>query len=284
MNRIKEEIGNKKEKFSQLQKDLKNQTNRLEVLEEELLEGRAELVATSGLLEQNENMRKKIQAEEQEKAKMVLEAELKEQREQLSLETQGVRNEVEKQFAEEIGNLRGQVISCKSIIEEKDKELKTLREENDNYAHYIESIESKLVDAEAQLDHHTLHQHKLEEPLEEASEKKTKTEQQALHRAMSENVNNDERGAASATAAPVESSTTSNSTVDEIQFSVFSSLMDEFQTERDGFDQKIKDLQEVIQNATTDILYLTQENHSLRKMLKSATIYEPRIIPNQAKI
>ena len=37
--------------------------NRLEVLEEELIDGRAELVATSGILEQNENIRNKIQVE-----------------------------------------------------------------------------------------------------------------------------------------------------------------------------------------------------------------------------
>merc|ERR1711916_201549 len=56
-------IEKKKKRYLQIQSRYKKQKERLEVLEEELIDGRAELVATSGILEQNENIRNKIQEE-----------------------------------------------------------------------------------------------------------------------------------------------------------------------------------------------------------------------------
>ena len=80
-----------------------------------------------------------------------------------------------------------------------------------------------------------------------------------------------------------ETFSSSSTDVNEIKFTVFSNLMDEFQKERDTSNQKILELQGIIQAATKDVVHLSQENSMLREKLTSATIYEPKILPTRSK-
>eukprot|EP01038_Epipyxis_sp_PR26KG_P015951 gene15951-21644_t len=63
-------------KFTEKRDALKRMRTRLEQVEEEITDERAELVATAGLLSQNDKLREQIQEEEREKMKTTFEAEI----------------------------------------------------------------------------------------------------------------------------------------------------------------------------------------------------------------
>ena len=90
-----------------------------------------------------------LQEEERLRAQTTLEAELEAQRERLKKETEGVRNDVERQFAEEIGSLREKIISLSASLEEAQKEKVNIKEGLTRMEEYVVVLEERLSGAEA---------------------------------------------------------------------------------------------------------------------------------------
>ena len=70
---------------------LKTTKDRLGAVDEEITDERAELVATAGLLDQNDKLRAQIQAEEREKMSVLMEEEIAQQRQKMEQEFAAVR-------------------------------------------------------------------------------------------------------------------------------------------------------------------------------------------------
>jgi isopentenyl diphosphate isomerase/L-lactate dehydrogenase-like FMN-dependent dehydrogenase len=86
--------------------ELKVDKERLIMIDTEIEEERAELVATAGLLDENDKLRKEIQLEEREKAKEMIKAELAE-----------ARKNIDSEIEQERGNIQGEMAVLNSTID-----------------------------------------------------------------------------------------------------------------------------------------------------------------------
>ncbi len=89
---------------------------RLETIDDEITDERAELVATAGLLNQNDKIREQIQQEEREKMQEEFVVELSKAREILDEERKNVRETIHSELADEMEGLRGEILKLKSLI------------------------------------------------------------------------------------------------------------------------------------------------------------------------
>jgi chromosome segregation ATPase len=147
MAALLETIEKQRERFSAVKTQLKLYKERLFEIDTDLTEERAELVATSGLLEQNEQIRAKIQEEEQAKAKALLDAAIEAEREKLRQESLGDRSEVERRHAEELSALREALAQVRSDLDGALQRVASMEQANQSLTAYAESlvIENKLL-------------------------------------------------------------------------------------------------------------------------------------------
>lgn len=261
MASLLEAIEKQRERFSAIKTQLKMYKERLFEIDEELTQERAELVATSGLLEQNEQMRNKIQEEERVKAKAALDLAIEAERERLRQEL-GERTEVEQRHAEELSSLRSQLVQTRSELEGARQRIVSLEVETIEQKRYAESLEIRLSDAEA-------------------AKEQTQAE---LDEALTVIENFREQTQASVAGQGLHVDTYhSEADVNEQKFNVFCSLMDAFKKERRQTDIKIAGLQKCLRDATIDLLNTLQENSKLKQQMHELVTWEPRLLPSQVK-
>lgn len=124
--------------------------HRLDTIEDELTDERAELVATAGILNQNDKLREQIQQEEREKLKVEFEGELSKARQHLDLERQNVRETLDSEYQQERERLKSEIKLLKSLLsaeEAKNAEISTRNQQGQEYA---EGLENRLVASEVE--------------------------------------------------------------------------------------------------------------------------------------
>ena len=139
-----EKIEGDRLRFTEKRDALKQMKDRLEKIEVEITDERAELVTTSGLLNQNDKIREQIQQEEREKMKIELEKEILNTRKKLAEERQNVENDIEKKYIEELDQSKAQILQYKTV-------LKAVEDKNGENVGRIQELEEVVDDLENKL-------------------------------------------------------------------------------------------------------------------------------------
>jgi chromosome segregation ATPase len=123
---------------------------RLDTIEDELTDERAELVATAGILNQNDKLREQIQQEEREKMKVEFESELQKAKQNLDLERQNVRETLDSEYQGERDRLKSEIKLLRSLLHAEETKNAELSGRNKQATEYAEDLESRLVASEVE--------------------------------------------------------------------------------------------------------------------------------------
>ena len=253
-------IENKREQWKTLKEELKTKRERLDTVELEITDERAELVATAGLLDQNDKIRAQIQEEEREKAKELIEKEIEDTKKRLEEEQGQKITDATERIADLEAQLKTKILS----ISELESNIKDKDEEIVSYKKYSEDMEEKLASAQAESEEH---EHEL-----------TQAKAQ-LDELMSKGVQLGE-GTASVTEeelAELKSLRLKTQAFEEEKYTLFKSLMDKFEVERQEMDKKYQQCHNLLTKANKDLMYLYQNREELKTSLNAALYWEPPV-------
>ena len=251
------EIESLREKWKDNRETFKSLKKRLEQVEEEITDERAELVATTGLLEQNDKIRKSIQEEERAKARATIDAELEAAKSKLENERSNLKNEIEREMNDNLTKLTERISELTVALSERDETLNSQEKQINEMKQYSDSLEEQLTEAvvfteSAQAD--------------AASREKMERELEALRK---------ENEKLKIEAATINEA--GSTVMREEKYSLFKKMMNFFEEERTNMNTRYNELQHVLKQATKDITYLAKENESLRSELAQAVAYEAPI-------
>eukprot|EP00903_Cladosiphon_okamuranus_P019220 g17674.t1 len=226
-------------------------------LEARLTEERAELVASNGLLDQNERLRAAIVAEEREKfqseKEALVEAAVQEEKRRL-LEQ---REDMEKSADE----IRAGFNQREALLEGKIKKLELEARESearsDVHKHEREDLENRLAEAEVALDYAQA----------EATELRGKIQAKDAEIVELQSM------AKSSSSGRDLDGTTGEAQKDQ-EYELFKGLMGAFDEERRRFRARLREQELLMQDAVRDMLYLKQRNDELELQLKRAAEWE----------
>lgn len=248
-------IEDKRERWKSNKDQYKATKKRLEKVEEEIQDERAELVTTTGLLEANDAIRQKIIAEEREKAKAIIDGELHKARAKLAAEKEGLRSDLEKEMNGELSRLTEENATLSNSLQEKNNEMHALQAQLNESKHYGERMEEKVASLEVD-----------EERASNDAEARARLEVQV-----------EELKANRARLLEDQSQLRSNGQMlgKEEKYALFKTMMDAFETERQAMAKKCSELQRLLRGATRDLAFIADENQRLQRDLRLALTYEP---------
>lgn len=268
---------------------------RLQKIEVEITEERAELVATAGVLQQNDKLREQIQEEERNKMQIELERELAAAREKLEEEKLAARENISLQMKEEVEAYKTEIKMLKASLKletQKNTEdaarIKSLQE-------YSESLESRLADSEVAQESAQDEIHQLQDKLSTAENKLSLLIQENAAQSqeiliLNENLQRNTELLVQKYEKQIEDS----------KFELFTNLMNTFQEERKVLESRHHHTQRLLAQATKvsprpnssffsfllirlllvspqDLMHLAQRNQELETALNQAIYYEPTI-------
>lgn len=132
-----------------------------------MTEERAELVATAGILNQNDKLREQIQQEEREKMKVEFEEELLKAKQNLDLERQNVRETLASEYQQEREQLRSEVKLLKSLLHAEETKNAEFAARDKQATEYAEDLESRLVASEVEKEELQVEVTRLKQEVEE---------------------------------------------------------------------------------------------------------------------
>lgn len=246
------EVETQKAKWIEKRDALKVLKAKIQQTEENIDSAKADLVVAHGLLDQNDKLRQKIHEEERKKARDQIAKELNDARAKLDEEREAVRGSIEAEVAEEIARIRKELEECQNKLSNTEEEKRRLFEQNEELRDYSEKLENRLADAEAmheaaqvtitslyeELQEKETLQERISKSDEERNELLQKFEQDlsALKRKLDEEF---------------ETKLALQLRANEDQkYTMFKSLMDSFSEERHALENKNKDLQKLLNQAT----------------------------------
>lgn len=261
---------------------VKKGKERLAQIDEEMQDERGELVATTGLLDQNDKLRAQIQAEEREKARERIEAEMTAARQQFDLERAGVRGSVEEELGAEMQSLRMQLAECQTKLAAEQTKTSDLTDKVSRFKEYADGLELKLADAEVGQE---------TAQAEVARLLKVTAEVDDLHSQIDKLIGD---SLAAQTAAATELAQALQMKKDlsvefedlkashvklaeDQKYEIFRVTMDAVAKERLVMEKKIEESKTLLGVAVKDILFLSQENSRLRESVGRAVLWEPTI-------
>lgn len=227
---------------------LKSMKKTLAGIEESIATEKAELVATHGLLDQNDKLREKIQEEEREKARERIAIEIEEAKQQLAREKDTVRSTIEAEMAEKVSQLNAELMECKTklsnAVKAKEQESRKVAEIDE----YCDKLEKRLADSEALYEQAQGEIESLQRQIEEM----TSAEVQAAKDREMQAVAEQERAKALSDAAAAETSRIAElkRQHEEEKYAMFKSLMDAFAAEREQLEGRNTELQQLLSQAT----------------------------------
>jgi len=240
-------IEEKRVSWGQMKQSMKEMKDRLAKIDEEITDERAELVATAGLLDQNDKLRDQIQAEERERAKNMIEAEIAAAKSALATES-GNAVEQNAVLTSKLEKLQIEIGQLKMQVEEKEKEVEVQNK-------YANGLEEKLTDAEVLLEAAQ------QEIATRDAEIKTNTEKVAQHSTMQ---------------SELEVLRSKVEKLESGRFDMFRSMMDQFNVERKELLQRYRLSQDLLKEATQDVMHLASQNNKLEQALEQALVWEPK--------
>ncbi|CAM9240011.1 unnamed protein product [Ectocarpus sp. 12 AP-2014] len=224
-------------------------------LDARLTEERAELVASNGLLDQNERLRAAIVAEEREKFQSEKEALVEAAVEEEKRRILEQKEEMEKSADE----IREGFLRKEALLEGKIKKLELEGRESDarSEAHMNdkEELENKLAEAEVALDYAQA----------EVAELRGKITAKDTEIAEAKSARGGGGGGTDAEGEEARK--------DE-EYEIFKALLGAFDEERRRFRARLREQELLMQDAVRDMLYLKESNDELRLKLKQAADWD----------
>eukprot|EP01033_Poteriospumella_lacustris_P010142 gene10142-7232_t len=265
-------IDQDRQKFTEKKQGMNLAKQRLNKIEVEITEERGELVATAGILNQNDKIREQIQQEERQKLQEEFEKELADAKDRLEKERLEVRENINSELQGEMEKLRTEIKMLQSL--KKIEENKNL-EWNERYKalhEYADDLEGKLADSLATQETLSTDCERLAQELQEKTGLSTSlqeeneslsTEASRLRREMQEQ---QERMVAE-----------HRKMLEDSKFDIFAKMMDQLQEERKMYEARHAQTQKLLAQATQDIMHLAAKNAELEIALQQAILYEPPI-------
>ena len=241
-----------KESWIKVKAESKQVKEDLLSVEEEITDERAELVATAGLLDQNDKLRSQIQEEERAKAKLLIEKEIADAKAALQLEYGDAGHE----SVERIAILEGQLSEAKIAEADATSKLEELQGQLAESKKYASGLEEQLTDADVARETHENDITVLKEQLQKAQDHMAEDAagtQDLMD--LREKVENSEKE----------------------KFQLFSALMANFEKERAQLVERYVSSQNLLAKASMDLVYCQQEILELKKELHDALSFEPII-------
>jgi chromosome segregation ATPase len=225
--------------------NMKEWKSRLSLIDDEVTTEKAELVATAGLLDQNDKLRSQIQAEERDRARKQIEEEMLKAKQELQAEA-----------GSELQEKSGRILELETTLEKNNVQMGDLKleiSERDktiaNLEKYSNSLEEKLTDAEVLL---------------EAAEKDNAVMAQ-------ENAAN---GAKGEMQSEIDELHGKLALFEDTKYNMFESLMNQFQEDRRNLVGRHKATQGLLATAMKDVLHLAEENTRLKELLQDSITFE----------
>lgn len=148
MSSLLTQIEEDRSKWLQMRENIKKMKDRLSEIEELMTEERAELVATAGILDQNDKIRSQIQEEERQKAQQVIAEEVQRLRESVEKERLQVRGSLEEEMKSELQHWKEEVADIQKMwqqeIQRKEEALALYKQSQSE----AEIFENRLAEAE----------------------------------------------------------------------------------------------------------------------------------------
>mmetsp|Transcript_5640 Transcript_5640/g.12401 ORF Transcript_5640/g.12401 Transcript_5640/m.12401 type:complete len:722 (-) Transcript_5640:345-2510(-) len=141
-------IENSRLQYTEKRDSLKRIKARLDIIEDEITDERAELVATAGLLNQNDKLREQIQAEERQKMKVEFEGEMLKAKQKLDEERQNVRETLSSELEQQMEALASEIKLLRSLLGVEETKNTELTQRHTQVQDYAESLEQRLADSE----------------------------------------------------------------------------------------------------------------------------------------
>ena len=257
-----------RQQYTEQRTALKKLKERLDLIEIELTDERGELVATTGLLSQNDKLREQIQVEEREKMRVQLEQEMLKQKSLMDEERKNVRETISSELEKEMQDLRSEAAKLKSQLTLEQTKCAEYAQQEKLGQEYAEELEQRLADSEVEIEESRGEQAKLLsriQALVDEREQHSRAEQQ-LRNELDE-VYSDQ----------IHAEADIDRRIEEAKFEVFSQLMDMFERERYSLHTDHMNTKRLLKQAVEDIGYLTARNTELSQSLERAIQYEPTI-------
>jgi len=257
-----------KNEWVKRREELKALKENLDVIEEEITSERGELVATAGLLDQNDKLRAQIVEEERSKAKELIEQEVAKARALLDIEKSALEGDLETKHSEKILELKETIKLLEMKVENLQHSNNDVMSKSKTLQQYIDDIESRMTDAEVSLETLTAENTTLNEEIQKY--KNNEVSQEAVIKSLQEKMEQMERQHNEQ--LQIEQDKREN---DKIK--VFEILVTKFNEDSDNLVSKYKDNQRLLASATSDIMQLIQENRNLKCSLEQSLAFERRI-------
>lgn len=257
-----------RQQYTEQRTALKKMKERLDLIEIELTDERGELVATTGLLSQNDKLREQIQVEEREKMRVQLEQEMLKQKSLMDEERKNVRETISSELEKEMQDLRSEAAKLKSLLTLEQTKCSEYAQQEKLGQEYAEELEQRLADSEVEIEESRGEQAKLLtriQALVDEREQHSRAEQQL--RSELDEVYGDQ----------IHAEADIDRRIEEAKFEVFSQLMDMFEKERYSLHTDHMNTKRLLKQAVEDIGYLTARNIELSQSLERAIQYEPTI-------
>ena len=268
MASLLENIEANKNEWVKRREELRALKDSLDSIEEEITSERGELVATAGLLDQNDKLRAQIVEEERLKAKELIEQEVAKARALLDIEKSALEGDLETKHSEEILKLTETIKLLEIKIDGLQNSHEDALTKNKTLQQYIDDIEGRMTDAEVSLETLTAENNTLNEEIQKY--KNNELSREAVIKSLNDKIEHMMREHKDQ--LEMERDHREN---DKIK--LFELLMTKFNEDNNTLMSKYKDNQKLLASATSDIIQLLQENKSLKSSLEQALAYERRI-------
>ena len=256
-----------RQQWTALKESLKGYRKKLEQIAEQITDEQGKIVATKGVLDENDKLRTRIQNEERQKAKELIETELGAVRAQLNQEREQIKDSVEAEVKIEIDTLRNEASTLKAELEIAQRDKRELEHRLDAVQAYSDELENRLSGAQAD---HEAAAAELETQAKELEEKAELHRQLAIAQQKIEDLIAEKAG-----------NTGSHRDVEAEKYLMFKTMMNAFEDERKVMEKSYRDLQSLLSQATRDVIYLSQQNEQLSAQLTRVIHYEPPIQPSR---
>lgn len=283
MSDLVTQVESDRELWQQQRDDLEALKVKLTEISDEIIDEKAELVTFAGLLDQNDKLRSQIQDEERAKAKQMMDVEMAQAREELQREKDHVRDSIETEMLAKVESMQHELLAARQELAAEQLRSKNLNDELLEQWEFCANLEQQLSEAtrkqqeaEAEAARAMIEKEQvvasttdqriceLQDQLQ-AAETKHQQEIEQLH---------------SAHAMEREQLLQQHRLhIEDVRYDLFKHLMDSFSEERGGMQEQIRQLQQLLQQAASDVAFLSKRNEELKVILTQSLQWEPAIAP-----
>jgi hypothetical protein len=269
--------------WQQQRDDLEALKLKLTEISDEIIDEKAELVTFAGLLDQNDKLRSQIQDEERAKAKQIMDEEMALAREALEREKDHVRDSIESEMLEKMESMQRDLLTARQDLEAETQKSKNLNDELleqwefcANLEHQLREATLKQQEAEAEAARAIV---AMEQVVSSTIDQRVSELQDELQAAEMRHQDEIEELQRAHAIEREQMQQQHRLHMEDVKYDLFKHLMDSFSEERSGMQEQIRQLQQLLQQAASDVAFLSKRNDELKVVLTQSLQWEPAIAP-----